>query len=59
MKRKKTTLLWAAASTLAGLAACCGALYKAVANRIEKRFERHMDDLAIQTMEGEGGLVLD
>jgi len=59
MKRNKTKLLWAAAGGVSWLAACGVTLYKAVLNRMEKRFDAHCQDLAIQTMEGEGGIVLD
>lgn len=59
MKRNNTTLKWALAGSLAGVAACAGALYKAVRNRIERKFEEHFDEVALQTFEGEGGLVAD
>jgi hypothetical protein len=59
MKRNRTKLLWAAAGCIGSVMACGMALYKTVLTRMEKRFESHCEEIALQTLEGEGGIVFD
>jgi hypothetical protein len=59
MKRNNTKLNWTLLGSLAGAAACVGALYKTVRNRIERKFDEHFQEVAIQTFESEGGPALD
>lgn len=58
MKRNNAKLKWALAGS-AGVAVCVGALYKAVRKRIARKFDQHLQEVAIQTFEGEGGPALD